>query len=367
MIELKHVKKAYEMGTPLKDVNAVINDGDVISVIGPSGTGKSTLLRCINQIERPTSGQVFFNGEEITAPGYDIKKVRRKMGMVFQSFNLFGHLTVIENIMRPPMDLLGTSKQDAYDNGMRLLRQVGLADRALRYPDELSGGQKQRVAIARTLAMDPEVILLDEPTSALDPTMVGEVEAVIRDLSSSGKTMMIVTHDMRFSRSICNRVFYMDQGGIYDDDTPDVIFDNPQKELTRRFIYQLKVLELFIDSKTYDYLGEGAEIDRYCQKNQIPYTAAVNIKLAVEELVTQILMPLLDQPKIHIVVEYNEKEEKTLVKVRYNGEQTDPFTGADELSMVLLRNHSSSIEYTPISEDGYTNLITIEQNDDPGK
>ena len=207
MIKIEHLRKEYPNVTPLKDVSVEINDGDVISVIGPSGTGKSTLLRCINLLEKPTSGHITIDGQEITDPKCNVPMLRRKMGMVFQGFNLFGHLTVIENIMLAPMDLLGKSKQEAYDTGMQLLRTVGLAEKALNYPDELSGGQKQRIAIARTLAMDPDVILLDEPTSALDPTMVGEVQAVIRDLAKTGKTMMIVTHEMGFARAISNRVF----------------------------------------------------------------------------------------------------------------------------------------------------------------
>ena len=235
MIELKNLKKSYENSTPLKDVNVVINDGDVISVIGPSGAGKSTLIRCINMLERPTGGRILLDGEDITAPGYDLSQARRRMGMVFQSFNLFGHLTVIENLMLAQIDILKRSKQEAYDKGIELLKRVGLSGRENQYPDELSGGQKQRVAIARTLAMDPDVILLDEPTSALDPTMVGEVQAVIRDLAKTGKTMMIVTHEMSFARAICNRVFYVDEGGIYEDGTPEQIFDHPEKELTRRF------------------------------------------------------------------------------------------------------------------------------------
>ena len=282
MIELRHLEKKYEHSTPLKDVSAVINNGDVISVIGPSGTGKSTLLRCINMLERPTGGQILLDGEDITAPKYDLTKARRRMGMVFQSFNLFGHLTVIENLMIAPMDILKKSKQEAYDTGIALLRRVGLAGRELQYPEQLSGGQKQRVAIARTLAMDPDVILLDEPTSALDPTMVGEVQAVIRDLAKSGKTMMIVTHEMNFAKSICNRVFYMDEGGIYDDGTPEQIFEHPQKERTRRFIRKLKVLELRIDSRDFDFIGAGTEIDRYCLQNDIAPTKRYHICLAVE-------------------------------------------------------------------------------------
>ena len=360
MIELIHLKKSFEAGTPFEDVNAVINDGDVISVIGPSGTGKSTLLRCINMLDPPTEGKIILDGEEITAPGYDVNKVRRKIGMVFQSFNLFGHLTVLENVMFAPMQILGVSKQEAYDTAMRLLKQVGLADRALRYPDALSGGQKQRVAIARTLAMDPEVILFDEPTSALDPANVGEVEAVIRDLAKSGKTLMVVTHDMRFSRSICNRVFFMDQGGIYDDDVPEVIFDNPQKERTRRFIRQLKVLELNIESNNYDFLGEGAAVDLYCQKNQLSPKMAYHIRSVIEELVKEILLPVLDEPKINVAVEYNEGEDKTEVTVRYNGPQFDPRSSDNELSLAVLKNAVSSMTHAPDSEDGYTNRVFME-------
>ena len=207
MIRIEHLKKEYPNVTPLEDVNAVINDGDVIAVIGPSGTGKSTLLRCLNMLEKPTSGHIWVDDVDVTDPKTDLGKVRQKMGMVFQSFNLFGHMTVIENIMTPPMDLLGKSKQEAYDKGMELLRTVGLASKALNYPDELSGGQKQRIAIARTLAMDPDIVLLDEPTSALDPTMVGEVQAVIRDLAKTGKTLMIVTHEMSFAKAISNFLY----------------------------------------------------------------------------------------------------------------------------------------------------------------
>ena len=236
MIRIEHLKKEYPNVTPLQDVSVEIRDGDVISVIGPSGTGKSTLLRCINQLEKPTSGRIWVDDLEITDPGCNINKVRLKMGMVFQNFNLFGHRTVIENIMLAPMDLLGRSKQEAYDTGMRLLRTVGLAEKALNYPDELSGGQKQRIAIARTLAMDPAVILLDEPTSALDPTMVGEVQAVIRDLAKSGKTMMIVTHEMSFARAVSNRVIFMDGGYIIEEGDPEAVFGDPRQERTRQFL-----------------------------------------------------------------------------------------------------------------------------------
>ena len=365
MIKIEHLKKAYPNVTPLQDVNVEIRDGDVISVIGPSGTGKSTLLRCINLLERPTSGRIWVDDVEITDPKCDINRVRRKMGMVFQSFNLFGHKTVIENIMMAPMDLLGKSKQEAYDTGMRLLRTVGLAEKALNYPDELSGGQKQRIAIARTLAMDPDVILLDEPTSALDPTMVGEVQAVIRDLAKTGgggpsaKTLMIVTHEMAFARAICNRVFYMDEGGIYEDGAPQQVFDNPLRENTRRFVRRLKVLELNIESRDYDFLGMAGEIDQYCNKSQIPPKLASRIHLAFEELVQQMLIPALASPHIQATIEYSEADARATMTVRYNGAPYDVLEKGDALSRSLLTGITASASHEAADEDGFTNRLTL--------
>ena len=359
MIKIEHLKKEYPNVTPLKDVSVEIHDGDVISVIGPSGTGKSTLLRCINQMEKPTAGRVWVDGVEITDKKCDINKVRQKMGMVFQSFNLFGHLTVIENIMLSPVALLGKSRQEAYDEGMRLLRTVGLAEKALNYPDELSGGQKQRIAIARTLAMDPDIILFDEPTSALDPTMVGEVQAVIRDLSKTGKTLMIVTHEMNFARAISNRVFYMDEGGIYEEGTPEQIFEHPRRENTRRFIHKLKVLELNIDSRDYDFLGMAGEIDRYCSKNQIPGKAAHYIQLAFEELVQQILVPALEYPRIQAVIEYSETRESAVLTVRYNGPAFDVTAKGDGLSRMVLQSTVSDMAYSWGECEEYPNQATL--------
>ena len=359
MIELRHLEKKYETVTPLKDVSTVIHDGDVIAVIGPSGTGKSTLIRCINMLERPTGGQILLDGEDITAPKYDLTHARRKMGMVFQSFNLFGHLTVIENLMLAPMDLLKKSKQEAFDTGVALLKRVGLAGREFQYPEELSGGQKQRVAIARTLAMDPDVILFDEPTSALDPTMVGEVQAVIRDLAKTGKTILIVTHEMNFARAISNRVFYMDEGGIYEDGTPEQIFDHPEKELTRRFIKKLKVLELTIDSRDFDFLGAGSEIDRYCMQNDIPSRTKYRIRLAFEELVQQMLLPILDRTPICVTVEYAEAEQETTVTVAYGGERFDPREGENELSYRILSRSVEELNYTFDPEQEYANTIRV--------
>ncbi|MBR2521109.1 MAG: amino acid ABC transporter ATP-binding protein [Oscillospiraceae bacterium] len=359
MIRIEHLKKAYPDATPLKDVNAHIDRGDVISVIGPSGTGKSTLLRCINLLETPTDGHIFIDGEEITDPKCDLGRIRRKMGMVFQHFNLFGHMTVIENVMYAPIKLLGKTRQQAYDEGIRLLAEVGMAGRALRYPEELSGGQKQRVAIARTLAMDPEVILLDEPTSALDPTMVGEVQQVIKQLAAGGKTMMIVTHEMSFARAVCSRVFYMDEGGIYEDGTPEQIFENPRRENTRRFIRQLKVLELRFEGQDIDLYGAASAIREYCARHELPYEKAYSLILALEELIQQILLPALKDPTILAVVEYDRASGEITADVRSNGVTPDPASSGNALAWKLLRGTVSELTFEPVRKGGYTNCVHI--------
>jgi len=359
MIELRHLRKAYPNAVPLTDVSVTIRDGDIISVIGPSGTGKSTLLRCINLLDRPSSGQIFIDGEEITAPGCKVSELRKKVGMVFQSFNLFGHMTVIENVMIPGMDLLGRSRQEAYDRGMELLHLVGMDGRALNYPDMLSGGQKQRVAIARTLAMDPEIILFDEPTSALDPAMTGEVQSVIRDLAKMGKTMMIVSHEMKFAREICNRVFYMDQGGIYEDGSPDQVFNHPERELTRRFVRNLKVFETRIDSSAFDFRGTVGELQSYGYKNQLPAKTVYRLQSVFEELCQQILLPLFEEPQILFTVEYNEDENVAAVIVRYNGPHFDPRETDNDLALSLVESQSESIQYTAEEDAEFSNRLEI--------
>ena len=358
MIEFRHMQKSFGSSVVLKDINATISEGDSIAVIGPSGTGKSTLLRCLNFLDPPTGGQIFVDGEEITAPGCDINRVRQKMGMVFQSYNLFGHMTVIENIMYAPVKLLGMSRQDAYDRGVELLQKVGLADRTLKYPDSLSGGQKQRVAIARTLAMDPEIILFDEPTSALDPTMVGEVEAVIEDLARSGKTMMIVTHEMNLARRVSNRVFYMDEGVIYEDGPSDQIFDHPKKQNTIRFIRKLKVLEFSIASRDFDFMGMITEINRYCFKNRIDPRTSQRIRSAIEELCVGILLPVIREPKIDICVEYSEESGSAAVTVRYP-DDLRPEDSQDGLAGIVLAANTESIVHTYDESEGSTVVLKV--------
>ncbi|WP_456082801.1 amino acid ABC transporter ATP-binding protein [Leptotrichia sp.] len=236
MIKIKNLEKTYGNLKVLKGISTDIKEGEVISIIGPSGSGKSTFLRCINRLEEPTNGEIDIEGENIVSPKVDINKIREKVGMVFQHFNLFPHKTVLENITIGPIKLKKTSQEEAEKIAISLLEKVGLADKKDVYPNKLSGGQKQRVAIARALAMNPKVILFDEPTSALDPEMIGEVLEVMRDLAREGMTMIVVTHEMGFARTVANRVFFMDQGTILEDGSPKEIFENPKEERTKEFL-----------------------------------------------------------------------------------------------------------------------------------
>ncbi len=236
MIDVKGLEKHFGDNHVLKNITETINQGEKVAVIGPSGSGKSTFLRCLNLLEKPTSGEIFFEGECITDPGCNVDKVRRKMGMVFQHFNLFPNFTVRKNITFAPVELGILSKEEADAVADKLLARIGLTDKAETYPGMLSGGQKQRIAIARALAMSPDVMLFDEPTSALDPEMVGEVLDLIRELANEGMTMVIVTHEMGFAREVSTRVLFMDEGVIVEQNTPTELFSNPKNERLKTFL-----------------------------------------------------------------------------------------------------------------------------------
>lgn len=236
MIEVKNLEKAYGDHLVLNGVNETIKQGEKVVIIGPSGSGKSTFLRCLNLLEVPTSGEIWFEGKDITDKKTNINAIRQKMGMVFQQFNLFPHLTVKENIMLAPVKLKLMNKEDASKKAMELLKRVGLADKADSYPKQLSGGQKQRIAIARSLAMNPDVLLFDEPTSALDPEMVGEVLELMKELADDGMTMVVVTHEMGFAKEVATRVLFMDGGNIQEQNTPDEFFGNPKNERLKSFL-----------------------------------------------------------------------------------------------------------------------------------
>ena len=236
MIYVKDLAKSFGDNHVIKNINMHIAPGEKVVIVGPSGSGKSTFLRCLNLLEQPTEGTITFDGQEITAPGVDVNKGRRRMGMVFQHFNLFANLTVKENIMLAPVQLKLKTKAEAEAEAMRLLKLVNLEEKADSYPSQLSGGQKQRIAIVRSLAMDPEVILFDEPTSALDPEMVGEVLELMKKLADDGMTMVVVTHEMGFAREVATRVVFMDGGYIKEENNPKDFFENPQDPRLQDFL-----------------------------------------------------------------------------------------------------------------------------------
>lgn len=239
MIEIKNVSKNFGNNNVLKNVSITINKGEKVVIVGPSGSGKSTLLRCINLLETPNKGSIYFDGQDITDKKCDITKMRQKMGMVFQHFNLFPHLTVMENITLAPIKLKLQSKDEAEKNAIKLLERIGLADKKDEYPNKLSGGQKQRIAIIRSLAMNPEIMLFDEPTSALDPEMIGEVLNLMKELAEEGMTMVVVTHEMGFAKGVANRVLFMDNGQILEENNPQDFFLEPTHNRLKEFLSKI--------------------------------------------------------------------------------------------------------------------------------
>ena len=346
MIEVSHLKKIYSNGLEvLKDVNATIGKGEVISIIGPSGTGKSTFLRCLNLLETPSGGSIMVNGQDLLSPKTNVSALRCKMGMVFQSFNLFNHLSIMDNLCIGPVKLLGKSRKEAETRAMELLAMVGLAEKADFMPSQLSGGQKQRIAIARCLSMDPEIILFDEPTSALDPTMVSEVLGVIRTLAKQGMTMVIVTHEMRFARDVSTRIFYMDQGVVYEEGTPEQIFENPQKERTRIFINRIRDYNYKIHSAKYDLYELQGGISQFCNKYFLPHMVQFNVQLLTEEVLQ--VIPL-DKGEIDLALRYSEKSGlislELLMPAGIDSVLHNPDFAPDELSMSIIQGLCDKIE-----------------------
>ena len=235
-VHVEHLKKSFGKLEVLKDISMDITEGEVVVLLGPSGSGKSTFLRCLNQLETATSGSIIVDGFDVTDKHTDINKVRENIGMVFQHFNLFPHMSVIDNIMLAPVELKKMTKEEAHEKGMQLLARVGMQEKSDVYPPQLSGGQKQRVAIARALAMNPDIMLFDEPTSALDPEMVGEVLAVMKELARGGMTMVVVTHEIGFAREVANRIIFMDGGYIVEEGTPDEVLKHPKEARTIDFL-----------------------------------------------------------------------------------------------------------------------------------
>jgi polar amino acid transport system ATP-binding protein len=352
MIRVEHLSKHFGNLEVLKDINAEIGQGEVISIIGPSGTGKSTFLRCLNLLDQPSGGRIEIDGEDILAANTNVPALRRRMGMVFQSFNLFAHLTVLENLCIGPTRLLGKSAAEAQARGMDLLRMVGLAEKAQQFPEQLSGGQKQRVAIARCLSMEPEIILFDEPTSALDPTMVSEVLAVIRRLASQGMTMAIVTHEMDFARDVSTRVFYMDEGVIYEQGPPEQLFEHPQRERTRDFIGKVRSLNWRVESRDYDLFALAGQIQGFCDKHLIPPKVAYAAQLVVEEVIG-VLLAAPSQPPINLTLAYAEKQRELELRTESLGPAGNPLETAqlgDTLALQLIQAYTEEIRYERVAE-----------------
>lgn len=301
-------------------------------------------MRCLNLLETPTGGEIYIDDIALLDKHTNVPKIRQKMGMVFQSFNLYTHLSVLENLTIGPIKLLGKSKDEANKKAFELLSLVGLAEKVYSFPDELSGGQKQRVAIARCMAMEPEILLFDEPTSALDPTMVSEVLAVIRRLAREGITMVIVTHEMEFAFNISSRVFYMDEGLIYEEGTPEQIFENPKREKTKTFIHRIRSATRQITSKDYDLYAIQGEMEIFCEKHMLSRKVSDDVALIIEE----VLSLQTDFSDIEISLSYHEKSGSIEFSCESTGSPVNPLenrTPEDEIGVRILKSRCKSIDY----------------------
>lgn len=336
LIEVKNLCKSFGSLEVLHNVNLSVSEGERIAIIGGSGCGKSVFLRSLELLETPDKGQVFIDGEEITARRADINKIRRKMGMVYQRFYLFSHLNVLENLCLAPVKLLGMSRAEAEGHATEWLTKVGLLSKIHSMPANLSGGQQQRIAICRSLMMKPKVLLFDEPTSALDPTMVGEVLAMIRMLAKQNMTMLIVTHEMNFAREVANRVLFFADKGIYEEGTPDEIFDAPKKEKTVAFIRKLKYFAYEINSRHFDLLEMQGGIRSFAEKYGISNKLAYRLELCGEELVYEMLSGCYGENdgnvNISLEISYSEADSSVGFSLTCGGRKFNPFEDTQKIS-----------------------------------
>ena len=357
IISVKNLEKHFGNNVILRGINAEIEKGEVVSIIGPSGTGKSTFLRAINFLDPPTSGEVFFDGVKLAQENVDA--ARRRMGMVFQNFGLFSHLDVMGNLTLGPVRLLKKSKQEAEQTAFQLLDTVGLAERTRFFPHQLSDGQKQRVAIARCLAMSPEVILFDEPTNKLDPAMASEVVSVMRDLAKSGMTMLVVTHEMDFAYEMSNRVFYMDEGLIYEEGSPSEIFKQPQKAKTQAFVYNIHSFSYEIKSRRFDYVEMLSGVENFCFRHAIDKETANKLRLLAEELILNIVAPQYGRCSLNL--SFSETLGHYELSVAYCGEEKADKNAVeetdDDLSATMVKNSAKTLRHEYYPDDG-KNVIT---------
>lgn len=348
-LEVKEISKSFGNLKVLKNVNLSVKEGEKIVIIGGSGCGKSVFLRLLERLEEPDGGQIYIDGEEITAKNADVDRIRLKMGMVFQNFRLFSHLTVMGNLCLAPVKVLGMQKNEAESKALDLLRQVGLVQKANDYPAVLSGGQQQRIAICRSLMMDPKVILFDEPTSALDPTMVGEVLAVMRMLAKRSLTMIIVTHEMNFAREIADRILYFDEGGIYEEGTPAEIFDAPKKEKTIAFIRKFKFFSFDITQREFDLMELQGGIQIFGEKYGMDHTHVYRLQICAEELIYEMLhsVPEDAEVRMHLDIRYSDSAKKTQFYLSSAGEKYNPFEqDEDGLGITILKSVAENLKFS---------------------
>ncbi|MCR5082895.1 MAG: amino acid ABC transporter ATP-binding protein [Parasporobacterium sp.] len=349
LIEVKGLSKSFGDLKVLEDVNLQVAKGERIAIIGGSGCGKSVFLRSLELLHKPDKGQIIINGEDITAKGAPVDKIRRNMGMVYQKFHLFSEMDVMDNLCLAPVRLKGMSRKDAEEKAYELLNQVGLASRAHAWPNELSGGQQQRIAICRCLMMEPKVLLFDEPTSALDPTMVGEVLAVIRMLAKRDMTMIIVTHEMNFARDVATKVLFLADGGIYEEGSPSEIFDNPKREKTIAFIKKIKYFSFDITSRNFDLMQLHGGIQNFGEKYGLEFKIIYRLQICCEELIFEMLKHCYDDNdpiEMQISVSYAESDNSTKIELISGGKKFDPFIQDDDgLGVTILKQMAKHIDY----------------------
>ena len=350
LIQVKGLKKSFGDLEVLKGIDLSVEQGERIAIIGGSGCGKSVFLRSLSMLEKPDSGQIFIDGQEITAKGAPVDTIRRSMGMVFQKFHLFSEMDVMDNLCLAPVKLKKMSRKEAEEKAMELLSQVGLASRAHAWSTVLSGGQQQRIAICRCLMMEPKVILFDEPTSALDPTMVGEVLAVIRMLAKRDIAMLIVTHEMNFAREVADRVLFFADGGIYEQGTPAELFDAPKGEKTIAFINKIKYFSYDIERKDFDLMQLQGGIQTFGRKYGLSEKKIYRLQICCEELVYEFLehsYPNGGDISLHLDISYAEADKTTTIEMNCGGKQYDPFPQEDcGLGVTIVKHVGKTVKCT---------------------
>ena len=360
MITIRHLSKVFGDNIALKDINAEIQDGEIVSIIGPAGAGKSTLLRCINLMERPTDGQIILNGEVITSLKNKINLIRQKIALVLPSSGLFTHMSVVENVMFAPIQLQKERKADAYLRAMEILSSVTLASKALDYPDELSAGERMRVSIARAIAMNPEVILLDDPTADLDPATSLEVLAVIREAAGNGRSIVIASNDMNLVLSVSDRVFFLDKGQIYESGSPEQIFYDPQIKMTAQFTRSLRIFEAHVTTMDYDFLSLHSRLESFAQNLRMEQKRIRDMHFVIKEVLLDTIIKSLERRfALHLLLMYTPRDESLLIRIRYSGKCFNPFDAMEELPLILLEGVSSFHCHRHIQDGCFSNEVEV--------